>query len=127
MKKKPVLLSALAWILLTALLSTASATLIKPASALAPKPGESSVDQAVAYVLTHYHYSHAPLNEALASKIFDEYLKELDQGHGYFLQSDIDSFGPYETTLGQAIQDGNLKPAFAIYDVFRQRFDTRMA
>lgn len=126
MKKKIVLLSALGWMLLTALLSTASATL-KPATPLAPKPGESSVDQAVAYVLTHYHYSHAPLNEALAGKIFDEYLKELDQSHSYFLQSDVDSFGPYATTLGQSIQDGNLKPAFAIYGVFRQRFDTRMA
>ncbi|HEY3644732.1 MAG TPA: carboxy terminal-processing peptidase [Gammaproteobacteria bacterium] len=127
MKKKLVLISALGWMLLAAFLSTASATLTKPPSALQPKAGESSVDQAVAYVLTHYHYSHAPLNEALASKIFDEYLKELDQGHTYFLQSDIDSFGPYETTLGQSIQDGNLKPAFAIYGVFRQRFDTRMA
>jgi carboxyl-terminal processing protease len=126
MNKKLVLLSALSWLTLSALLSTASATLTKPASALAPKPGESSVDQAVAYVLTHYHYSHEPLDGALAGKIFDEYLKELDQSHSYFLQSDIDSFAPDRTILGQAIKDGDLKPAFAIYGVFRQRFDTRM-
>ena len=126
MNKKSVLIPALGWLLLV-LLSTASATLTKPTSPLEPKPSEASVDQAVAYVLTHYHYSHAPLNEALAGKIFDEYLKELDQGHSYLLQSDIDSFDPYKTTLGQSIQDGNLKPAFAIFGVFRQRFDTRMA
>src|SRR5579885_1617978 len=128
MNKKPLLLSALVWLALSALLSTASATLGKPAAAaLSPKPGESSVDQAVAYVLTHYHYSHEPLDGALAGKIFDEYLKELDQSHGYLLQSDIDSFAPYRSIMGQAIKDGDLKPAFAIYGVFRQRFDARMA
>jgi len=127
MNKKLVLLSSLGWFALTVLLSTASATLTKPAADLAPKPGESSVDQAVAYVLTHYHYSHEPLDAPLAGKIFDEYLKELDQSHGYFLQSDIDSFAAYRTILGQSIKDGDLKPAFAIYTVFRQRFDTRMA
>lgn len=127
MNKKLLLPISLGWLALSALLSTASATLSQPAAALAPKPGDASVDQAVAYVLTHYHYSHEPLDAALAAKIFDEYLKELDQSHGYFLQSDIDSFAAYRPGLGQAIKDGDLKPAFAIYGVFRQRFDTRMA
>jgi carboxyl-terminal processing protease len=127
MNKKLVLISALVWLTLTALLGSASATLTKPQPALQPKPGESSVDQAVAYVLTHYHYSHEPLDTALAGRVFDEYLKELDQSHSYFLQSDIDSFAAYRSILGQAIKDGDLKPAFAIYGVFRQRFDTRMA
>ena len=126
MNKKLILLLGIGWLALTALLSNASATLSKPAAAPQPRPGESSVEQAVAYVLTHYHYSHEPLDAALAAKIFDEYLKELDQSHGYFLQSDIDSFAPYKTALGQAIKDGDLKPAFAIYGVFRQRFDTRI-
>jgi len=124
MNKKILLLSAMAF---AALLNTAAATLAPGNSAPAPKPGEASVDQAVAYVLTHYHYSREPLDAALAGKIFDEYLKELDPAHSYFLQPDIDSFADYRKTLGTSIEAGDLKPAFAIYAVFRHRFDTRMA
>jgi carboxyl-terminal processing protease len=124
MNKKILLLSGLGF---AALLNTAAATLSPGNSAPVPKPGEAAVDQAVAYVLTHYHYSREPLDAALAGKIFDEYLKELDPVHSYFLQSDIDSFAGYRSTLGTSIEAGDLKPAFAIYAVFRQRFDTRMA
>jgi len=120
------LLANLAWIYPSAHVGSASATIEAGTATLVPKPGEGPVDQAVAYVLTRYHYSREPLDAALAGKIFDEYLKELDQSHSYFLQSDIDSFAAYRTTLGQAIKDGDLKPAFAIYAVFHQRFDTRM-
>jgi carboxyl-terminal processing protease len=123
MKKHIVLLSSL---VLAALLNTASATLSPGNSAPVPKPGEASVDEAVAYVLTHYHYSREPLDAPLAAKIFDEYLKELDQSHSYFMQSDIDSFAAYRANLGASIKAGDLKPAFAIYTVFHQRFDARM-
>jgi carboxyl-terminal processing protease len=124
MNKKTLSLSSLA---LAGLLNTAAASLAPGNSAPVPKPGEASVDQAVAYVLTHYHYSREPLDATLAAKIFDEYLKELDPSHSYFLQPDIDSFAGYRSTLGTSIEAGDLKPAFAIYAVFRQRFDSRMA
>jgi carboxyl-terminal processing protease len=124
MNKKILLLSSLA---LAALLNTAAASLTPGNSAPVPKPGEASVDQAVAYVLTHYHYSREPLDATLAGKIFDEYIKELDSTHSYFLQPDIDSFATYRSTLGTSIAAGDLKPAFAIYALFRQRFDSRMA
>lgn len=120
-------LSSLLWIFPSAYMDSASATLQAANAAPAPKPEEGAVDQAVAYVLTTLHYSREPLDAALASKIFDEYLKELDQSHSYFLQSDIDSFQAYRNTLAQSIKDGDVKPAFAIYAVFHQRFDARMA
>ena len=85
------------------------------------------MDQAVAYVLTHYHYSREPLDPALSAKIFDEYLKELDGGHDYFLKADIDSFAAYRDGLAANIKKGDLTQAFAIYTLFRRRFDERMA
>ncbi|HEX7965574.1 MAG TPA: carboxy terminal-processing peptidase [Gammaproteobacteria bacterium] len=128
MNKKLLLLlvSNLAWLYPAAHTQTASATIENPPAVIAPQPGQAAVDQAVAYVLTHYHYSREPLDAGLAVKIFDEYLKTLDQSHGYFLQSDIDSFMSYRLTLADSIRDGDLKPAFAIYAVFKQRFDARM-
>lgn len=104
----------------------AEATTESNGVALSPQPDEASVDQAVAYVLTHYHYSREPLDPTLSGKIFDEYLKELDPGHEYFLKADIDSFSVYRSALGASIKKGDLAPAFTIYSVFRQRFGERM-
>ena len=127
-KKLLLLLFALVCFCPSAYMGSASATLeASGSSALVPRPGEGAVDQAVAYVLTHYHYSREPLDAALAGKIFDEYLKALDQSHSYLLQSDIDSFAAYRQGLAQTIKDGDVKPAFAMYAVFHQRFDARMA
>src|SRR5690348_15473949 len=129
MKLKSCLLlavSALAWIYPAAHLAVAE-TAPSPAAALAPQPSQAAVDEAVAYVLTHYHYSREPLDAALSGRIFDEYLKELDGGHSYFLKADIASFAPYRAGLATSIKKGDLGPAFAMYGVFRQRFDERMA
>src|SRR5690242_2047173 len=119
-------LLALAWLYPAAHLNVADATAEAAAPALSPRADQASVDQAVAYVLTHYHYSREPLDPALSGRIFDEYLKELDAGHDYFTQADVDSFLPYRKTLGTSIKKGELAPAFAIYTLFRTRFDARM-
>ncbi|HEV2110228.1 MAG TPA: carboxy terminal-processing peptidase [Gammaproteobacteria bacterium] len=127
-KKLPsLLLLCLSWLYPAAYMHGAGATAQEAAKALSPQPDQSSVDQAVAYVLTHYHYSREPLDPALSGRIFDEYLKELDAGHDYFTQADVDSFGAYRANLAASIKQGDLAPAFAIYSVFRQRFDERMA
>ena len=117
----------LSWLYPAAYMQSAEATAASAVPVLSPEPTQSAVDQAVAYVLTHYHYSREPLDPALSGRIFDEYLKELDAGHDYFLQADIDSFAPYRAGLGASIKKGDLKPAFAIYTLFRQRFDERLA
>ena len=129
MKKKltSLLLLGLAWLYPAAYMAGADATAESAAPVLSPQPDQSSVDQAVAYVLTHYHYSREPLDPALSAKIFDEYLKELDGGHDYFLKADIDSFADYRDGLAASIKKGDLTQAFAIYTLFRQRFDARMA
>ena len=126
-KTSVLLLSFLVWLYPATHVGVATATVESSAMALAPDPDQAAVDKTVAYVLTHYHYSHEPLDAGLGSAIFDEYLKALDESHSYFLQSDIDSFGAYRTGLADSIKQGDLKSAFAIYSVFRQRFDARIA
>ena len=120
------LLAALAGSYPAAHLTEASADTAGPA-ALAPQPGQAEVDEAVAYVLTHYHYSREPLDATLSGKIFDQYLKELDPAHYFLLQSDVQSLLAYRASLAESIHKRDLKPAFAIYGLYRQRFDERMA
>src|SRR5215469_5871930 len=125
-KLSVLLLSCLGGLFVLGAGTTADETQAAPA-ALSPDAQQVAVDKTVAYLLTHYHYSHAPLDAELGGAIFDEYLKALDGSHSYFLQSDIDSFAAYRTSLAASIKQGDLKPAFAIYAVFRQRFDARLA
>ncbi|MGH8312265.1 MAG: PDZ domain-containing protein, partial [Gammaproteobacteria bacterium] len=97
-----------------------------PLPALSPLPRETLVDQAIAGILERYHYNKAPLDQALSQLIFVHYLQNLDPNRSYFLQSDIDSFAPYRATLDDAIRTGNLRPAFAMYNVYQQRVQQRI-
>ncbi len=83
--------------------------------ASSPQPDQSSVDQAVAYVLTHYHYSREPLDPTLSAKIFDEYLKELDPRTRVFPEGGHRFLLRLSQALGANIKKGDLAPAFAIY------------
>ncbi|MDE2070293.1 MAG: carboxy terminal-processing peptidase [Gammaproteobacteria bacterium] len=103
--------------------TTASFT---PLPALSPLPRETLVDQAIAGILERYHYNQAPLDQALSQLIFAHYLQNLDPNRSYFLQSDIDGFAPYRDTLDDAIRTGNLRPAFAIYNVYQERVQQRI-
>ena len=97
-----------------------------PLPALSPQPREALVDQAIAGILARYHYGKVPLDKTLSEQIFTHYLQNLDPNRSYFLQSDIDSFAPYRDTLDDAIRNGNLHPAFAIYNVYQQRVQQRI-
>jgi len=97
-----------------------------PLPVLAPESNQPLVEQSIAGLLTRYQYEHRPLDNTLSPQIFDLYLQDLDTNRSYFLQSDIDSFAPYRTTLDDAIHNGDLKPAFGIYNVYLQRVEERI-
>lgn len=99
---------------------------LTPLPALSPLPRETLVDQAIAGILERYHYNKAPLDQALSQLIFAHYLQNLDPNRSYFLQSDIDRFAPYRDTLDDAIRTGNLRPAFAMYNVYQERVQQRI-
>lgn len=80
-----------------------------------------------AEVLTRYHYRHIPLDDKSSSKIFDNYLKALDEEKLFFTQSDIDRFSIARTWLDDAIFNENLSAPFAIHNAFQQRASERIA
>jgi len=82
--------------------------------------------QIVTQFLDHYHYKKQPLNDSLSAVIFDEYLSMLDNGKLYFLKSDINGFEKYKSRLCQFIHDGNINPAFEIFNIFKKRFTQRI-
>ena len=73
------------------------------------------------------HYKKHRLNNELSSKIFDLYIKSVDNNRSYFLQSDIDEFEQYRYQLDDGLIQGNLNAPFLIYNRLEQRVTERLS
>jgi len=66
-------------------------------------------------ILSHvdeYHYGGLKYNDAYAEKVYDLYLKNIDQQKRYLLQTDVDMMATYKLDLDEFVQDLN----FEFYD-----------
>ncbi|HHQ15181.1 MAG TPA: hypothetical protein ENK16_09125, partial [Chromatiales bacterium] len=79
----------------------------------------------VAHLVTRFaeraHYSRIRVDDALSARILDNYLKALDPGKQYFLESDIVYFSRYRNQLDDALRAGQLSPVFDIFRLYRLR------
>ena len=114
----------LLWILLAFASLTFNTTLAAPE--LTSLPRQSQAAHLSAEVLARYHYKRIPLDDAASSKIFDNYLKELDSEKVFFFQADIDHFAYARTMLDDAILNEDLSIPFAIYNLYQQRITERI-
>jgi carboxyl-terminal processing protease len=103
-----------------------AAATLAPVKDILPRPIDASLDEAIASVMQRSHYSNRSLDDGFSLQIFNQYLQDLDQYHSYFLQSDIDGFAADRDKLDDAIRNGDLKPAYGIYNVFLKRVDERI-
>ena len=95
---------------------------------LAPLAAHARTSVAVVDRLRNLHLAKSkPLDDEASAAIFDSYLNLLDGKRVFFLASDIAALGRYRHALDDALQQGDLAPAFAIYNVFRQRALQRVA
>src|SRR5450830_2195368 len=94
---------------------------------LKPLPQQTQAALWASRVLSRYHYKAVPLDDAMSEKIFDRYFKSLDAEKLFFVQADIDRFAPVRAKLDDAINGEDLSAPFAIYNLYQQRFEERMA
>ena len=94
---------------------------------LKPAVQEAKAARLAAEVLTRYHYKAMPLDDALSSRMFDQYLKALDPEKLYFLQSDIDRLGVDRNRLDDAILTEDLRAPFEMFNLYERRAAERMA
>ena len=85
---------------------------------LEPKNYYMLEGQLVNTILDRYHYKQFDLNDSLSSIIFDQYLKSVDYGKNYLLESDIKSFEQYRYTLDDYLKDGDVLPFYDMFNVF---------
>lgn len=94
---------------------------------LQEKPVYGKQAKVIAEILANNHFQKLQLNDSLSSASFDAYLKALDYNRSFFLASDIAAFEKYRYQIDNLTATENVSPAFAIYRVFRKRFQERMS
>lgn len=89
-----------------------------------PQLGKTAIE--VVTDLETRHYNRQILDDALSQQLLDAYLKSLDGSRLFLLQSDIDSFAKYRTTLDDSLRKGDLEPGFVIFRRYQERLIQRL-
>src|SRR5215831_18576780 len=111
-----------------ALMLSVSAFSLRPGEPLDQAATDAEITRLTTKILEKSQFAHHPLDNELAGKFLDRYLDTLDGQHMVFLQSDIDEFSRFRSTLAQATRcDGDISPARAIFKRYLERLDQRAA
>jgi len=77
-------------------------------------------------LLEQVHYRHLPLNEKIAALAYDRFLDVLDDQHSYLLLDDLSKFDSLKAQFAEMMHSGDVDPAYAIFNVFRERNRERL-
>jgi carboxyl-terminal processing protease len=94
---------------------------------LKPDMQQSVVAKSLVELIENFHYQKVAVNDAFSSVVFDEYLKALDGGRSYFLQSDIADFEKFRLTMDDDVRSGDLSVPFYIFNVYQKRYNDRVS
>ena len=89
--------------------------------ALAPAPEHSLSSVLITKFIDKMHYKRTQLGDAESQAILAQYIDTLDPNRLFFTRQDIASFERYQTLLDDALLKGDMRPAFAIFERFRER------
>jgi carboxyl-terminal processing protease len=104
--------------------TAALASTAAPASApiaLAPSDQQAVAGKVAMMFLTQFHYRPRPLDATFSVVVFDKLIETLDPERTYFTAADIAHFAPMRSTLGSAIDQGDLTPAFDPVNLYLNR------
>jgi carboxyl-terminal processing protease len=115
----------------TKALATLGASLLvtsfSSATDLVPTTKQTWTLRALVTELEENHYVDRRYNDAMSTEHLDTYLERLDPSHLYFTASDVAEFERYSTRLDDMGRQGELSPAFEIFDRYEQRASERLA
>jgi carboxyl-terminal processing protease len=76
--------------------------------------------------LEENHYIDRRYNDGMSADHLDTYLERLDPSHLYFTAADVAGFQRYATRLDDLGRQGELSPAFEIFDQYERRATERL-
>src|SRR6187402_1618077 len=101
--------------------ATATSSAAPSRIALAPTDQQAVAGKVATLFLTRFHYRPRPLDATFSAIVFDKLVETLDPERSYFTQADIAHFAPLRPTLGTAIDQGDLSPAFEPVNLYLNR------
>ncbi|MBB3189763.1 carboxy terminal-processing peptidase [Halomonas cerina] len=104
------------------LLLAGSTALAQPA----PSDAQRQAAVEVAESLRYGHYAEVSLDDAWSRRAFARYLDILDGQRAYLLDRDVEAFRDLETTLDDAILDGELSRPYALFERYQTRTEARL-
>ena len=102
---------------------------LDPSALYSPLSGETVfADAAIELVeqLESKHYASVDIDDGFSSIVFDKYLDALDGSKLYLLASDVQRIARYRYTLDNSLAEGDLTPAYDIYNIYHQRVIDRL-
>lgn len=79
----------------------------------------------VANILTRFEYDKKPLDREMSKKIFENYFSNIDSQKMFFTAADVEGFKSVQPFLSDMLLEGDLRFAFDVFLVYRQRADQR--
>lgn len=92
-----------------------------------PTASERKIARLIANLMPVKHLSGDRLNDEYSSRAFDNFLKTLDPMKLYYLQSDIDEFSTFRTSIDDMVRSGDINLAYTMFRRFLERVDQRLA
>ncbi|MFC3195215.1 carboxy terminal-processing peptidase [Marinicella sediminis] len=86
-----------------------------------PEPKHAEESQLVVQLVEKLHYKKSTLDDSFSEQILDKFISTLDPNKMYFMGKDIVDFDRWEKDLDDGLKKGNLKPAYHIFNQFKQR------
>jgi carboxyl-terminal processing protease len=95
------------------------------AQAPVSQPEDQETARIVVELLERGHMAHPHINDEIAVKWCDNFIKELDPAKYYFLKADVDEFKKEATNLDDQVKAGNIDFARKVFDRYLLRHDER--
>ncbi len=95
------------------------------AQAPAPTGEEQEIARTVVTLLERGHMAHPVIDDEIAAKWCDNFLKDLDPQKYYFLKSDVEEFRKEATDLDDQIRRGDVGFSRKVFERFLARQDER--
>ena len=95
------------------------------AQAPAPQPEDQETAREVVDLVEKNHMAHPQINDEIAVKWCENFIKDLDPQKYHFLKSDVAEFRKEAKTLDDKIRKGNIDFARKVFDRFLERSDER--
>ena len=88
--------------------------------------GQSALFREILERLATGHYRSQSIDDSLSERYLSEYIRILDSGKNYFLQSDIDEFDQWKYVLDDLSKRGDISPGFIMFNRLRDRAKDRL-